>query len=162
MFDGLLVDLTTPVVAGTLLSIVAVNIVIRSRSFKRDAVDNSFGNLVTGSISLLSNKDSVLKREQVKNSISGYENLFNGARKEVGSLQREDSIKTREKEYKTMVNSFYDLVTDFYEWGWGQVRRHFSSAIFFLRGSRTFLRDHVFCSCSPATVTVEHPGRESQ
>jgi len=93
-----------------------------SRSLKRDADGNTFSDFFTGGMSLLSNKDSVLKREEVETSVKGYENLFSGARKEVGTTSNEESIKNREKEYKTMVNSFYNLVTDFYEWGWGQVR----------------------------------------
>ena len=110
-------------VAGAAISIVSLNIIFSlSKSFKRDSVGNSFGNVVTGSVSLLQNKDSVLKREEVKDSMDGYDNLFAGARKDVGSLHQEESIQKRQKEYQTMVNSFYNLVTDFYEWGWGQVR----------------------------------------
>jgi sterol 24-C-methyltransferase len=70
--------------------------------------------------SLLSNPDSVLKREGVKDSIEGYETLFAGARESLGATSTSDSIQHRAKEYQTLVNSFYDLVTDFYEWGWGQ------------------------------------------
>jgi len=81
--------------------------------------------------SLLSNPDSVLSREGVKESIAGYETLFVGARNSVGETSTTDSIELRAKEYQTMVNSFYDLVTDFYEWGWGQVR-------FYQRDSDTF------------------------
>lgn len=73
--------------------------------------------------SLLSNPDSVLSREKVKDSIAGYESLFSGARHKVGETSTEDSIAGREKEYQKMVSSFYDLVTDFYEFGWGQVSR---------------------------------------
>lgn len=114
--------LTTPIVAGTLVGVVSVNLVVRlAKAFKRDATGGSFSDIVTGSISILSNKDTVLKREQVAQSMDGYDQLFNGARKNIGSLQQDESIKQREKEYRTMVNSFYDLVTDFYEWGWGQV-----------------------------------------
>jgi sterol 24-C-methyltransferase len=94
----------------------------RNQKFKRNAQGNTFGSTISGSMALLSNKDSVLSRENVMDSIEGYEKLFSGARKEVGSISNAESIKEREKEYKTMVNSFYDLVTDFYEWGWGQVR----------------------------------------
>lgn len=114
--------LSASVIAGTLASVISVNLVVRlARSFNRDGVSNAFGNIITASVSLLSNKDSVLKRENVRDSMDGYEILFDGARKKVGSLHNEDSIKTREKEYKTMINNFYDLVTDFYEYGWGQV-----------------------------------------
>ena len=113
---------TTPMVAGAFAAIVTINLVIRSRSFKRDGSE-SFSDLVTGSVNILSNKDSVLQRDQVSKSMAEYDELFEGARKNVGSLHKEESIKKREKEYKTMVNNFYDLVTDFYEWGWGQVSR---------------------------------------
>ena len=89
-------------------------------SFKRDVHEKTF-NAVTTAVSLLSNPDSVLRREKVKESILGYERLFAGARKEVGATSTDDSIEHRANEYKTMVTSFYDLVTDFYEWGWGQV-----------------------------------------
>jgi len=88
------------------------------KSFKRDSY-KSFG-FVSDAASLLSNSDSVLGRDGVKESIAGYERLFSGARKNVGTTTTADSIQHREKEYATMVNSFYDLVTDFYEWGWGQ------------------------------------------
>ena len=103
----------------TLFSVGAM--VRMSRSLKRDAHGGTFGDFLTGGLNILSNKDSVLKRSEVEESVSGYENLFSGARKDVGSTSTDDSIKKREKEYKTMVNSFYNLVTDFYEWGWGQV-----------------------------------------
>jgi len=87
--------------------------------FRRD-VHTSYSNVFTGSVSLLNNNDSVLKREEVKDSIDEYEDLFDGARKENGAITSNESIQKREKEYQTMVNSFYNLVTDFYEWGWGQ------------------------------------------
>ena len=90
-----------------------------SGKFERDAKGSSFRSTLTGSISILSNNDSVLRREHVKDSIDGYEKLFKGARKDVGTISSEESIRKRELEYKSMVNSFYDLVTDFYEWGWG-------------------------------------------
>lgn len=106
----------------TVLALFSANVVFFkvSRTLKRDATGNTFSDFFTGSFNLLSNKDSVLKRDEVKDSVDGYENLFSGARKEVGKINTDDSIKKREQEYKTMVNSFYNLVTDFYEWGWGQ------------------------------------------
>jgi hypothetical protein len=111
--------------AGALTAAVAISanvLFIWARSsFKRDAVSRSFANLITGSVSILSNKDSVLKRAEVQKSMDGYDALFKGARSSVGSLHKQESIKNREKEYKTMINNFYDLVTDFYEWGWSQV-----------------------------------------
>jgi len=115
-----------PTLMPYLMAILAVLTIIlnvffrRNRQFQRDAANSSFKNTITGSMALLSNKDSVLSREGVKDSIEGYEKLFSGARKSVGSISSGESIRSREKEYKTMVNSFYDLVTDFYEWGWGQ------------------------------------------
>jgi sterol 24-C-methyltransferase len=123
MLDTLFDGSPTSLVAAAVVSIVSLNVVFSlAKSFQRDSVGNSFGNVVTGSVSLLQNKDSVLKREEVKDSMDGYDELFAGARKDVGSLHKEESIEKRQKEYQTMVNSFYNLVTDFYEWGWGQVR----------------------------------------
>ena len=111
---------------------ILMNIVFRRMSFRR--VDSSNGNqaplfedTLRGSLSILSNGDSVLNRAGVKGSIEGYERLFDGARQSVGSISSKESVALREKEYKTMVNSFYDLVTDFYEWGWGQVRERKSN-----------------------------------
>ena len=111
---------SAPMLAAALASIVLANIVFRMRGFKRDG-SASFADTVTGAVSILSNKDSVLQRDGVQKSMSQYDDLFKGARTDVGSLHQDESIKKREKEYKTMVSNFYDLVTDFYEWGWGQV-----------------------------------------
>lgn len=111
-------------VVGSLAALLCGHLVLSFilRSFTRDG-DKSFGS-VGDAASLLSNNDSVLGRDGVKQSIAEYEELFSGARNDVGTTSTADSIQNREKEYKTMVNSFYDLVTDFYEWGWGQVRYH--------------------------------------
>eukprot|EP00986_Skeletonema_menzelii_P000774 scaffold220_cov135-Skeletonema_menzelii.AAC.3 len=107
-------------VVGSLAALLGGHLVLSFilRSFTRDG-DKSFGS-VGDAASLLSNNDSVLGRDGVKQSIAEYEELFSGARNDVGTTSTADSIQNREKEYKTMVNSFYDLVTDFYEWGWGQ------------------------------------------
>mmetsp|Transcript_27977 Transcript_27977/g.40919 ORF Transcript_27977/g.40919 Transcript_27977/m.40919 type:complete len:402 (-) Transcript_27977:540-1745(-) len=108
---------------GTLGSAVLLNVLIKKysqNSFERDAVGSTFGSTISGGVSLLNNKDSVLTKEGVNDSIDNYESLFTGARKQVGSTSENNSIEMRQKEYKTMVSSFYDLVTDFYEWGWGQ------------------------------------------
>ena len=128
--------MTVPVIAGAGAAIIGANIAYRAaKSFQRDAQGSTFSDLVQ-SVNILSNKDSVLQREKVKESMDDYDKLFSGARKDVGSLHQDESIKTRQKEYKTMVNNFYDLVTDFYEWGWGQVRfqtpvsRFFASTLF--------------------------------
>lgn len=111
-----------PVIGATVGVIVGLNITlsIAKGGFKRDAVKSSFSNPLIALSSLLSNKDSVLESGGVQESIDGYENLFDGARKDIGACTNEESIKKREKEYQTMVNSFYNLVTDFYEYGWGQ------------------------------------------
>jgi len=112
-----------PLLLSTVAFISITTFVIKKISgegFRRDKVANSFADILVGGVSILSNKDSILARDKVKGSIEGYERLFTGARKKVGSVSEECSIKERAKEYKTMVNSFYDLVTDFYEWGWGQ------------------------------------------
>mmetsp|Transcript_18283 Transcript_18283/g.23382 ORF Transcript_18283/g.23382 Transcript_18283/m.23382 type:complete len:405 (-) Transcript_18283:153-1367(-) len=107
-------------VVGSLAALLGAHLVLSFilKSFKRDSY-KPFG-FVSDAASLLSNSDSVLGRDGVKESIAGYERLFSGARKNVGTTTTADSIQHREKEYATMVNSFYDLVTDFYEWGWGQ------------------------------------------
>jgi hypothetical protein len=67
--------------------------------------------VVTGSARILSNKDSVLKRDEVKAEIDGYENLFKGARKETGAITSEESVAERNAQYQTMINAFYNLVT---------------------------------------------------
>lgn len=107
-------------IVGSLAALLGAHIVLSFilKSFKRDGYQ-SFDS-VGDATSLLSNSDSVLGRDGVKESIEGYEGLFSGARNKIGTTSTEDSIQKREKEYATMVNSFYDLVTDFYEWGWGQ------------------------------------------
>lgn len=118
-----ILELTTsialPVVA--IFSVVAINVSLRQfkYSFKRSG-KSPFSNSIMSCTAILSNKDSILTRDGVDQSIKGYENLFSGARKEVGTITNDKSVKKRRSEYKTMVNSFYDLVTDFYEWGWGQ------------------------------------------
>lgn len=102
---------STPIAVG-LISVVSLNVVVRlAKSFERDAKG------------ILRFKETVLKRGQVKDSMDGYDKLFDGARENVGSLHQEESIKTREREYKSMINNFYNLVTDFYEFGWGQVSK---------------------------------------
>ncbi len=113
---------TVAVLVVVSLITIVMNVVFRRR--RADANHNRaliFKDTVRGSLSILSNENSVLDREGVKGSIEGYERLFNGARQSVGSISSKESVALREKEYRTMVNSFYDLVTDFYEWGWGQV-----------------------------------------
>ena len=120
-------------IIGTLSIIIVVHLLFTSVfstiSFKRDVHRKTF-NTMSDVASLLSNPDSVLSREGVKESIAGYEALFAGARNSVGETSRTDSIELRAKEYQTMVNSFYDLVTDFYEWGWGQVGLYRLTLIF--------------------------------
>lgn len=110
-------------IIGTLSIVIVVHLLFTSMfstiSFKRDVHRKTFSTM-SDVASLLSNPDSVLSREGVKESIAGYETLFAGARNSVGETSKTDSIELRAKEYQTMVNSFYDLVTDFYEWGWGQ------------------------------------------
>ena len=69
-----------PIVGATVGAVVGLNITlnIAKGGFKRDAVKHSFTNPFVALSSLLSNKDSVLKRDGVKDSIEGYENLFDG------------------------------------------------------------------------------------
>lgn len=108
------------VIAAAIASILMFNVVVKSRQSKDCEAKDPFASTISGSTTLLSNDESVLSREEVEGSIKGYENLFSGSRKKVGTISNEQSITHRKKEYKTMVNSFYDLVTDFYQWGWGQ------------------------------------------
>ncbi|CAM9186821.1 unnamed protein product, partial [Phaeothamnion confervicola] len=89
------------------------------RKFKRDCNDWD-GSTLTTTSTLLNNPDSVLQRDQVKDAIDGYEELFSGARKTTGAITDADSVAKRQNEYQKMVNSFYNLVTDFYEYGWCQ------------------------------------------
>lgn len=126
VFSNINIDLKLPEMDNNALvpvgiacaALFSVNVAYRvSKKVSRDG--EGFRSIFAG-FSILSNKESVLKHDQVKDSINTYEGLFSGARKDVGKINTEDSIKHREKEYKTMVDSFYNLVTDFYEWGWGQ------------------------------------------
>mmetsp|Transcript_19613 Transcript_19613/g.25851 ORF Transcript_19613/g.25851 Transcript_19613/m.25851 type:complete len:341 (+) Transcript_19613:276-1298(+) len=64
---------------------------------------------------MLNNQDSVLKKDEVKDSVDDYESLFKHE-----NNTSDTAISKRQTEYEKMVNSFYNLVTDFYEWGWGQ------------------------------------------
>ncbi|CAM9405058.1 unnamed protein product, partial [Heterosigma akashiwo] len=98
---------------GGAAAIVALIALKKKASPKRDGKD--FDDLVTGSTRMLNNSDSVVKKDEVKNVVDGYENLFKNE-----NNTSDEAIKTRQTEYQKMVNSFYNLVTDFYEWGWGQ------------------------------------------
>jgi hypothetical protein len=42
--------------------------------------------------------------------VDQYANLFDGARKEVGTISSEESIEGRRSQYQTMITNFYDLV----------------------------------------------------
>ncbi|CAB9531552.1 methylenesterol C-methyltransferase 2 [Seminavis robusta] len=103
------------------VAFVGANVVYRvSRNLKRDAHGGTFTDFFAGGFNILSNKESILSRDKVKDTVDSYESLFDGVHKETGKSNSDDSIKKREKEYKTMVDSYYNLVTDFYEMGWGQ------------------------------------------
>ncbi len=69
-----------PLVCTAVAALIGLNIVfgIAKGGFKRDAVKHSFTNPFVALSSLLSNKDSVLEHGKVKDSIEGYENLFDG------------------------------------------------------------------------------------
>mmetsp|Transcript_12980 Transcript_12980/g.19392 ORF Transcript_12980/g.19392 Transcript_12980/m.19392 type:complete len:415 (-) Transcript_12980:36-1280(-) len=92
--------------------------IYRKKTLERDSKD--FNGTLKGSINMLNNSDSVLKKCDVNETIDNYEDLFDGARKKTGAITSSESIVKRQKEYQDMINSFYNLVTDFYEWGWGQ------------------------------------------
>ncbi len=84
----------------------------------RDGKD--YNSQISGGMKLLNNTDHTLKGNEFDSSIRDYENMFDGARKNVGGITSQESIDIRKDKYATMVNHFYNLVTDFYEWGWGQ------------------------------------------
>lgn len=86
-------------------------------SMKRDGSDFQG---VTAATKMLHNADSVLSKDKVHGSIAEYEDLFSGARKNVGTITNAESVESRKERYQTMIDHFYNLVTDFYEWGWGQ------------------------------------------
>ncbi|KAG5176250.1 sterol methyltransferase [Tribonema minus] len=103
-------------------AVVTFAVVLKMRRAKKIQMardSNDFNDTIQGSLSMLSNSDSVLQRDEVKDCIDGYEGLFAGARKATGAITTEESIAKRQSEYQKMINSFYNLVTDFYEWGWG-------------------------------------------
>ncbi|CAM9177007.1 unnamed protein product [Ectocarpus sp. 6 AP-2014] len=99
------------------VSVLATVMLLSRNKPKRDGLDYEG---IAGVTHMLNNTDSVLKKDDVKQSIVDYEELFEGARTEHGAITTEKSIKRRQTEYQKMVNSFYNLVTDFYEYGWGQ------------------------------------------
>ena len=88
----------------------------------------SFDGQLAAGVNMLSNKDSVLKRDGVEGSIDAYAALFEGktGKHSLNGLEGDGqvtsaaSIEKRREGYRTMVNNFYDLVTDFYEYGWCQ------------------------------------------
>jgi sterol 24-C-methyltransferase len=109
-----------PIVVGAsaVAALVAGALVIRKAELKRDGKD--FESSLTGGFRILNNTDHTLKTNEFSSSISNYEGVFAGARKQTGAITSEESVEVRKKRYADMVNDFYNLVTDFYEWGWGQ------------------------------------------
>jgi len=111
-----LVATTSVVGAGALMLLMARS--SQNDNLKRDGKE--FNSTLTGSARILANKDMTLSKDAVAARVDQYEKLYGGARKNVGQISTEESIKKRQEEYQVMVDSFYDLVTDFYEYGWGQ------------------------------------------
>ncbi|RYH29016.1 hypothetical protein EON65_10010 [archaeon] len=110
-----------PVAVGVSAAVTVLTglMLFRRAELRRDGKD--YNNQIAGGMSLLNNTDHTLKKNEFAESIEDYENMFGGARKEIGKITTEDSIEVRKAKYATMVNHFYNLVTDFYEWGWCQV-----------------------------------------
>lgn len=104
--------------ASAVATLLAGVILLRKPKLKRDG--NDFDNQLTGSLKILNNSDHTLKTNEFQSSISDYEGMFKGARKETGAISSEESVEERKARYAAMVDHFYNLVTDFYEWGWGQ------------------------------------------
>lgn len=92
--------------------------IFRKAELKRDGKD--FNNQISGGMRILNNSDHTLKGEQFSASINDYENMFDGARSNVGSITNDESVEVRRARYAAMIDHFYNLVTDFYEWGWCQ------------------------------------------
>jgi len=92
--------------------------IFRKAELKRDGKD--FNNQLSGGMRILNNSDHTLKGDQFSASINDYENMFGGARQNVGAITNEESIDVRRARYAAMIDHFYNLVTDFYEWGWCQ------------------------------------------
>lgn len=111
-----------PVAVGVSAAVTVLTglMLFRRAELRRDGKD--YNSQIAGGMSLLNNTDHTLKKNEFADSIEDYENMFGGARKEIGKITTEDSIEIRKAKYATMVNHFYNLVTDFYEWGWCQVR----------------------------------------
>lgn len=109
-----------PVVVGgsAVATLLAGLLIFRKAEMKRNGSD--YNSQLTGGMKLLNNTDHNLKGNEFDSSIKEYEGLFDGARKNVGTVSTAESIDVRKEKYATMVNHFYNLVTDFYEWGWGQ------------------------------------------
>lgn len=104
--------------AGAVTAVIGTFYLFRKAEMKRDAHD--YDSQFTGGMKILNNTDHTLKGNEFDESIKDYENMFDGARKNVGGITSEESIEVRKQNYANMVNHFYNLVTDFYEWGWGQ------------------------------------------
>ena len=94
-----------PLIIWSILILVLAHAVIKNIffTFKRDAHSKTFKN-VSDAASLLSNPDSVLGRDGVKESIINYETLYSGARQEHGTTSTNDSIEKRANEYQNLVN----------------------------------------------------------
>ena len=103
----------------------------KRRGLDRDASGGtgaSFDGQLAAGVNMLSNADSVLRRDQVAGSMGAYADLFEGKTGKHsgnglegdGAVTTQASIDKRREGYRTMVNNFYDLVTDFYEYGWCQ------------------------------------------
>lgn len=107
-----------PLAAGALVGAVLTIVSWKRRELRRDGSD--YNSQISGSMKILNNTDHTLQGDQFSESINDYESMFDGARKNVGQVNTEESINVRKEKYADMVNHFYNLVTDFYEWGWGQ------------------------------------------
>lgn len=101
--------------ATALLSVIVL--LSRKQGLQRDAKDYSS---IGGVNKLLSGEEHTLQGSQFKSTITDYEEMFSGARKETGAITSFESIEERKERYASMVDHFYNIVTDFYEYGWGQ------------------------------------------
>jgi sterol 24-C-methyltransferase len=89
----------------------------RKQNLQRDAKDY---NSLSGVNKLFAGDEHTLQGSQFKSTVTDYEGMFSGARKETGAITSNESIEERKERYASMVDHFYNIVTDFYEYGWGQ------------------------------------------
>jgi len=101
----------TPILALTVACSFIINYIIKKQVEQRKSIFST--DKITAN-EIVNGEDCSSKG--VQESITGFNSLYDGARKNVGETSGDKSIHKRKEEYKGMVDTFYNLVTDFYEW----------------------------------------------